>query len=223
MGEWTTVTVEGADVRGYLAVPDGGSGPGVLVCHAWWGLNDFFVSLCDRLAAQGFVALAADMYEGRIAATIEEAEGMVGKLTSEHGAAVATAALDMLLARPEVSSRQAAAIGFSLGGSWAIWLSVERPEQVAGVVTFYGAGEGDFSNATASYLGHFSPTDEWEPENWVKALETSLADAGRDVTFHWYDGAGHWFFEDNRPDAYNAEAANLAWERTLSFLRVHLG
>jgi carboxymethylenebutenolidase len=222
MGDWLTIDAAGTEARGYLAVPTGGSGPGVLVQHAWWGLNEVFVALCDRLATEGFVALAPDMYGGHVATTIEEAEAAMGKLTSDHAGAVTTAGLDALLARPEVTGGRAGAIGFSMGSSWALWLSIQRPEQVAAVVSFYGAGEGDFTNATANYLGHFAVGDEWEPEKWVRGLETALADAGRDVTFHWYDGAGHWFFEDNRPDAYNADAAILAWQRTVSFLRTHL-
>lgn len=222
MGSWIAIEVDEGQVRGYLAVPEAGSGLGVLVCHAWWGLNPFFTGLCDRLAGEGFVALAADMYEGTVVDTIEAAESAVSQLTSEHAESVVAGALDALMARPEVLGERAGTVGFSLGGYWAVWLSIQRPDQVAAVVTFYGAGEGDVSTATASYLGHFAIADDWEPERWVRALETALIDAGRDVTFHWYEGAGHWFFEDNRPDAYDAEAASLAWERTLSFLRARL-
>jgi carboxymethylenebutenolidase len=222
MADWLTIDAAGNEVRGYLAVPEGGSGPGVLVCHAWWGLSEFFTSLCDRLAAEGFVALAADMYNGTVVDTIPDAEAAAGKLTSEHAEAVVLAALDSLLTRPEVTGERVATLGFSLGGSWAIHASIVRATQVAAAITFYGAAEGDFTNATASYLGHFAAGDEWEPEKWVRALETSLTDAGRDVTFHWYNNAAHWFMEDNRPDAYNPEAAELAWQRTLSFLRTHL-
>ncbi len=222
MGEWLTIDAAGTDVRGYLAVPKGGHGPGVLVCHAWWGLSEFFTSICDRLADEGFVALAADMYNGTVVDTIPDAEAAAGKLTSEHAESVAFAALDTLLARPEVTGDRVATLGFSLGGSWAIHTSIERPEQVAASVTFYGAAEGDFTSSTASYMGHFAVGDEWEPEQWVRALETSITDAGRDATFHWYDGAAHWFMEDNRPDAYNPEAAALAWQRTISFLRANL-
>lgn len=222
MGEWLTIDTSDSEVRGYLAVPDGGSGPGVLVCHAWWGLNEFFVGLCDRLAGEGFVALAPDMYGGQVASTVAEAEAAVGTLTSETARAVATAGLDTLLARPEVTGTSAGTLGFSLGGAYAMLLSAWNPDQVAAVVDFYGATEGDFANAQAGYLGHFAPGDEWEPDEYVHALEAMLHEAGHDATFHWYPGTGHWFFEDNRPDAYNAEAAQLAWQRTLSFLRAHL-
>ena len=222
MGQWTQVEAGGAQARAYLAVPESGSGPGVLVCHAWWGLNEVFVGLCDRLADEGFVALAPDMYAGTVVDTIEDAEAAIGRLTAGHAEAVATAGLDALLARPEVSGNRAGAIGFSMGSSWALWLSTTRPEHVAAVVSFYGAGEGDFTAATASYLGHFAPGDEWEPDKWVNGMESAIREAGREVTFHWYPGAGHWFFESNRPDAYNADAAELSLQRTLSFLRAEL-
>ncbi|MDQ3549648.1 MAG: dienelactone hydrolase family protein, partial [Chloroflexota bacterium] len=159
---------------------------------------------------------------GRTAETIDEAEALVGGLTRDHARSVATAALDTLLARSEVDGVAAGTIGFSLGGAWVLLLSVWRPEQVAAVVDFYGTIEGDYAAAQAAYLGHFAPADEWEPDESVHALEAALRDAGHEVTFHSYPGAGHWFFEDNRPDAYNADAAQLAWERTLSFLRNHL-
>lgn len=222
MGNWLTIDAAGTEARGYLAVPTGSSGPGVLVSHAWWGLNEFIVSLCDRLAAEGFVALAADMYNGAVVGTIPDAEAAAGKLTSEHAEAVVLAGVDSLLARPEVTGERVATLGFSLGGNWAIHVSIARANQVAAAITFYGAAEGDFTSSTASYLGHFAVGDEWEPETWVRALETSLTEAGRPVTFHWYDNAAHRFMEDNRPDAYNPEAATLAWQRTLSFLHTHL-
>jgi len=222
MGEWLTIDAGGTEVRGYVAVPEAGSGPGMLVCHAWWGLNESFTGLCDRLASEGFVALAADMHNGTVADTIPDAEAAMERLTREHAIAVSEAGLAALLARPEISGEKVGTIGFSMGSYWAIRLSIVHPEQVGAVVTFYGAGEGDFSGATAAYQGHFSPTDEWEPEEWVRGLETSITEAGREVTFHWYEGAGHWFFEANRPDAYNAEAAELAWQRTVDFLRANL-
>ena len=222
MGDWLTIEGNDTQIRAYLAVPESGSGPGVLVCHAWWGLNEFFVSLCDRLAGEGFVALAADMYNGRTATTVADAEALLDLLTRDHAQAVATTALDTLLARPEVRGDAAGTLGCSLGGAWALLLSAWKPAQVAAVVDFYGVIEGDFTSARASYLGHFAPGDEYEPDDGVHALEAALREAGHDVTFHWYPGAGHWFFESNRSDAYNPEAATLAWQRTLSFLRSHL-
>jgi carboxymethylenebutenolidase len=111
-----------------------------------------------------------------------------------------------------------AVIGFSLGAFFALDLSVAAPELVRAVVAFYGTRPGDYSGSQADYLGHFADTDEFEPQAGVAELEASLRAAGRPVTFYTYPGTGHWFFEPDRADAYQAEAANLAWERTLAFL-----
>jgi carboxymethylenebutenolidase len=108
-----------------------------------------------------------------------------------------------------------------MGVAYAALLSIWRPEQIAAVVAFYGtlgSATVDFAPGDAPVQGHFAAGDEWEPENDVRAFETSLRDAGRTVEFHHYDGPGHWFIESNQP-AYDPAAARLAWDRTLAFLR----
>ena len=110
-------------------------------------------------------------------------------------------------------------IGFSLGAYYALDLSNTDPEHIRSVVIFYGTGADDFSNSKASYLGHFAEDDPFESLAGVDDLEKILRQAGRPVTFYRYPGTGHWFFEPDRSDAYNREAATLAWERTLAFLR----
>jgi carboxymethylenebutenolidase len=217
MGEWLQV---GEANRAYLAVPDSGSGPGVLVLHAWWGLTPVFTDVCVRLAAAGFVALAPSLYAGdATATTIAEAETL-RDTHEEAGEAepVARAAVEQLLGLPEVIGTQIGVIGFSLGAYWALHLSQERPDDVSAVVVFYGTDDGDYRKALAAYLGHFAEHDDFEPLEAVRALEGRMSAAGRDVTFHVYPGTGHWFFEPNQPDAYDAPAAELAWERTLAFL-----
>ena len=217
MGEWLQV---GEANRAYLAVPDSGSGPGVLVLHAWWGLTPVFTDVCDRLAAAGFVALAPSLYAGdATATTIAEAETL--RDTHDEAAEaepVARAAVEQLLGLPEVIGTQIGVLGFSLGAYWALHLSQVRPDDVGAVVVFYGTDDGDYRKARAAYLGHFAEHDEFEPLEAVRALEGRISAAGRDVTFHVYPGTGHWFFEPNQPEAYDAPAAELAWERTLAFL-----
>ena len=110
-------------------------------------------------------------------------------------------------------------IGFSLGAYYALQLSVDDPERVRAVALFYGTGDGDFSRAKATYLGHFAGVDPYEPAAEVDGLESKLKSAGRPVTFYRYEGLGHWFFERDRPDAYNEAASRLAWDRTVAFLR----
>jgi carboxymethylenebutenolidase len=206
---------------GYVAVPDAGSGPGVLVLHAWWGRTPFFTELCDRLAAAGFVALAPDLYGGPTAATIDEARALIKSMDAERAQASLVRGLEALLAHPARRGEPVGAIGFSMGASWALAASTFAP-QIGAVVSFYGAGEGDFSRARAAYQGHFAEQDEWEEEEYIVALEQQLREAGRDVTFYRYPDTAHWFFENNRPE-YAPEAAELAWQRTLEFLHARLG
>jgi carboxymethylenebutenolidase len=207
----------------YVALPAQGFGPGVVVLHAWWGFNDFFRQLCDRLAAEGFVVAAPDLYGGATAETIEAAQQLLDRSDEQRMRAAANSAIDYLRDHPAVTGDSIGLIGFSMGGAWALLLSTLCPEDISAVVLFYGNGEGDFAKARAAYLGHFGDPDEWEPIEGVRDLEARLRDAGRDVTLHLYDGAGHWFFESNRPDAFDSQAAELAWERTVAFLHDHLG
>lgn len=224
MGDWLELGPAGN--RAYLAVPERGSGAGVLVLHAWWGLTPDVTDVCDRLAAEGYVALAPSLYaNGATASTIPEAEALrdAHDNSADKVEAIALNAVDELRRLPAVADGPIATIGFSLGASWALHLSQARPDDVGAAVTVYGTGGGDFSTARAAYLGHFAEQDDFEPLEFVHELETAIREAGREVTFHIYPNTGHWFAEPGRPDAYNAEAAELVWDRTLAFLNAHLG
>ena len=201
---------------GYLAAPRSGRGRGVLVLHAWWGLSEAIKDVCNRLADEGFVAYAPDMYHGKLEATIEEAEALSSQLSVESAKADIAEAVNYLLAR---TGPRLGVVGFSLGAYFALQLSCDDPQHAEAVVLFYGSGDGDFSRSKAAYLGHFAETDPYEPAENVDWLENALRSAGRPVTFHHYEGTGHWFCEPDRPDAYNEPAARLAWERTVAFLK----
>jgi carboxymethylenebutenolidase len=207
--------------RGYLAVPEQGDGPGVLVLHAWWGLNDTIRAVCMQLAEAGFVAFAPDLYHGKIADTIADAETLVKALDSNYMQAKAevASATRFLSERTSQSDGGLAVIGFSLGAYYALDLAASDPEHIRSVVLFYGTGGGDFSTSAAAYLGHYAENNEYEPQANVDGLEEMLRRAGRPVTFHHYSGTGHWFFEPDRVQAYNQAAASLAWDRTLAFLK----
>lgn len=207
--------------QGFLALPPSGEGPGVLVLHAWWGLNDTIKAFCKRLAESGFVAFAPDLYHGKVADNIPDAEALGHDLDANHLQAKAeiAEAIRFLDERNGQAGRGLAAIGVSLGAYYALDLAAADPEHIHSVVLFYGTGGGDFSSSRAAYLGHFAENDELEPRANVDSLEESLRQAGCAVTFHVYSGTGHWFFEPDRSDAYDPEAAALAWKRTLSFLR----
>lgn len=206
---------------GYLAIPPTGQGEAVLVLHAWWGLNDTVKAFCTRLAQSGFVAFAPDLYHGKVADTIPDAEALGRALDANHMQAKAdiAEATTFLSERAGQAGRGLTVIGFSLGAYYALDLAAADPELIHSVVLFYGTGGGDYSKSRATYLGHFAENDEFEPQSGVDELEESLRRAGRPVTFYRYSGTGHWFFEPDRVQAYNPAAASLAWDRTLAFLR----
>lgn len=206
---------------GYEALPPGGQGPGVLALHAWWGLNGFFKGFCDRLAEAGFVVVAPDLWGGVVAATVEEAQGLVDRSEGPALSRAASDALAYLAAHPAVRGQALGVVGFSLGAAYGLELASARP-QLAAVTIFYGTYPLDFGASGAAFLGHFAADDPFEPEESVRELETAIRGAGRELQFHTYPGTGHWFFEADRPDAYDPAAAALAWERTLAFLRERL-
>lgn len=211
-----------AQPDGYLAVPPTGDGSPVLVLHAWWGLNDTMRAFCRRLAESGFVAFAPDLYHGKVADNVADAQAFGSALDANQNQAKADIAdaIMFLTERAGQADRGLAVVGFSLGAYYALDLSVTDPDHIRSVVVFYGTRRGDYSNSRAAYLGHFAETDEFEPQSEVDMLEAALQHAGRPVSFYRYAGTGHWFFEPDRADAFNQEAAGLAWDRMLAFLSV---
>ncbi len=209
---------------GYLAAPESGSGPGVIVLHAWWGLTGPFQHACNRLAEAGFVALAPDLYHGKTTASIEDAEALAGDL-NQHEERVRddiAGAVQVLCQHAAAGRGKLAAIGFSLGGAYALDMSVNLSEEIAAVVIFYATYPGlDYSSAKAAYLCHFAQDDPFEPAESVAQMEQELQAANRPVSFYTYPGTRHWFFEENRPE-YDAGATRLAWERTIEFLHQQL-
>ena len=219
-GNTVEFKVENGMGRGYLSVPRTSRG-GVIVLHAWWGLNDFFKSFADRLAAEGYTAFAPDVREGKVARTIEEAKENMKKENSDLVEKTVLGSHEYLHAHPSVKGHKIAVVGFSMGAALALWLSTKKPD-VAAVIPFYGTYDLDFSKTKTSYLGHFAPNDEWEPEESVRGLEEKIRQSGRPVTFYTYPGTKHWFFENDRPE-YSPQAAQLAWTRTLEFIHSTLG
>ena len=201
----------------YLAAPEKG-GPGVLVLHAWWGLKPFFKQVCDQLAEQGFTALAPDLYQGRIAQTVEEAKALLDQRDNELMGDTVKAAKAYLVSLN--TGEPIGVLGFSMGASWALVVAANEPD-VSSAVLFYGSDGVDFSQIKAKVLGHYAEVDEWEPLDGIKAMEKDMKAAGVDVSFHFYPEVGHWFVEEDRPE-YDPESAELAWERTFEFLKKNL-
>lgn len=202
----------------YLSLPPTGRGAGVLLLHAWWGLNPEFKRLADRMAAAGFLVLAPD-YLGATAETIEAAKDLRSRLDRQAANALIKEAAGHLLGLPERTGAQIAVLGFSLGCGLAIEVARARPNAVDAVVLFYGTGGGKMDKVKARFLGHFAADDQWGAgAQKVRSLEERLSQAGIEYEFHTYPATGHWFFESDRPEAYDAAAAELAWDRTVRFL-----
>lgn len=216
-----TLTVGDRTTTLRLASPAEASGAGVVVLHPWWGLNGDVVDYCDRLAAAGFAVAAPDLYEGRLATTVEEAERLATELDGDVGDDFALAAVEVLAAATGYRGARIAALGFSMGAPRALWLPAHRDAVVASVVYYGTIVDPSLSQAHTPVLGHFAEDDDYEPEEAVAALEAALREAGREAELHRYPGTGHWFAEPSR-DTYVPTASEEAFARTVAFLRREL-
>ncbi len=217
MGDLTTLDAGGRDTRLYEAGEARPGIPGLVVLHAWWGLNEDLLLYADRLAAEGFAVVAPDLYRGSVAGTIDEAERLSDSLDQTDADVIALAAVDALAERLGAGARLGA-VGFSLGAGWALWTPAERVVVTSSVV-YYGSLSGPaLARATTPVLGHFAEDDPYESDEGIAAFETALRDARREVVIHRYPGTGHWFAEPSKA-AYRPEAAALAFDRTVAFFR----
>jgi dienelactone hydrolase len=162
-----TLNVNGKPAQAYLAAPDNGGRPGVLVLHAWWGLKPYFKQVCDRLAEQGFTALAPDLYQGRIAHSVDEAKAFLDQNDEELMGATIKAAKDHLTSLNV--GKAIGVLGFSLGAAWALVAAANEPD-VSAVVLFYGVGDVNYQQVSAKVLGHYAEVDEWEPQDFRRII-----------------------------------------------------
>ena len=222
--------VDGERVKGYLAEPAsaGRSGsatlPAVILVHEWWGLNDQIKSMARQLAGEGYRVLAVDMYHGRVASTPQEAQGLMRTVMDDLDRGVAHMMSAALYLKQEKKSGQVGVLGWCFGGAWALQSALFMPEQVDAAVMYYGRVTSDreqLAKLDAPLLGHFGATDRGIPVDSVRAMEGALKALGKDVAVHVYEGAGH-AFANPTGQAYDAEAARVAWDRTLAFFRAHL-
>jgi carboxymethylenebutenolidase len=210
---------------GYLSVPAAGHGPATIVLQEWWGLDEHIRSVCDRLAAEGFFALAPDLFRGETTTQPSEAEQKTMALSMDQAERDMCGAADFLASQPGVEGPGVGSVGFCLGGGLSLWAAASCPQITAAVTYYYVMphGKPDFSKIKGPVLGHFGTDDEFISHDEAKALESELRDAGVDVTFHYYEGAGHAFFNDtDRLGTHDPEIAQTSWEQTLSFLRAAL-
>ena len=214
----------GATAHGYLALPPSGRGPGVVVIQEWWGLTDHISDVADRLAAEGFVTLAPDLYGGSVAHDSDEARRMMKALPVARGVELLSGAVDHLLSLPEVTSGTVGAVGFCMGGGFVLYLAAVEP-RVSAAVPFYGVIQGklpDFSGLRAQILGHYGERDRSIPPERVDELGATIRrQSGITPDFRLYP-AGHAFFNDRRP-SHDPDSAAQAWQSTVAFLRSQLG
>lgn len=224
MGELLQFAANGRSADGYLAVPKDGSGSGVLVIQEYWGLVDHIKDVCDRLAREGFVALAPDLYNGKVTKSPDEAGKLFMALNiAKAGAALRGAAL-ALLARPETTGTKVAAMGFCMGGQLALFAACQYPEQIGAAVDFYGVHPNvkiDPARLGVPIQAHFAKRDNSVKEVEARTLVEKIRAAGGTIEAHFYD-ADHAFFNDTRPTVYDKSSAGTAWDRTLTFLREQL-
>jgi len=211
---------------GYLRLPESGSGPGVVVIQEWWGLTTHVASIVERLAGEGFVALAPDLYGGSTTHDSAEAAELLKALPVERAAADLAGAVDYLVGLPAVTSSTVGAIGFCMGGGFVFALAARRPELVSAAVPFYGLprDESVVPDIRAAVQGHFGLEDRSIAVDRVRSVFATLEQRPGQATaeLHVYP-AGHAFLNDeNLIGTYDPECAALAWSRAVEFLTRHV-
>ncbi|HEX4759871.1 MAG TPA: dienelactone hydrolase family protein [Thermoleophilaceae bacterium] len=216
----------GDTATGYLAEPESGHGPGVIVLQEWWGMDDSVRRYADRFADAGFFALAPDLYHGETTEQPDEAEQKMMAMNMDQATKEMRGAVDFLKQQEGVEGDGIGAVGFCLGGGLAVW-AASAHDDVNAVVTYYYVmphGKPDFSKVNAPVLGHFGTADDFVPVDDAKSLEQELNDAGADASFEFYEGAGHAFANDhNRLGTYDKDKSDSAWQKTVDFFKRHLG
>ena len=201
----------------FLVNPRGGiKGPGVLLLHSWWGLTDEVKDLAERIADEGYTVLAPDLLSGRRPTTVEEGEAALAEVSPDDISGIVMSSAHALRAVAKDPTAPIGVIGLSMGGSMALWLAARLPDSVAAVVTFYGAQSIDFDEASATFMGHFGDGDHLVSEEDRVVTESFIRLGENNTEFHVYEKAGHWFFEPG--EHHDADAAELAWSRTVDFL-----
>lgn len=224
-GEMIEFPANGRTASGYLARPDAGSGLGVVVVQEWWGLVGHIRDVVDRFADDGFVALAPDLYHGESTRSPDAAGKLMMALEMATVAKDLRGAATQLRDRDDVTSKRVGVVGFCMGGQLALFGGQEYPELFGAVVNFYGVHPSvkiEPERVKVPVLAHFATRDTMTTPEIASALVEALRDAGARIEAHHYE-ADHAFFNDQRPEVYSATDAELAWQRTVTFLRRELG
>jgi len=226
MGEMIEFPSNGSTAQGYLAVPDAGVGVPLIVIQEWWGLVPHIIDVCDRFAAEGCVALAPDLYHGEQTTEPDEAGKLMMAMNLEQAAKDMSGAVDEVALH--AGGDRVGVTGFCMGGGLALMLATQRPDKVKACVPWYGiipwpAVQPDWAALDAPVLGHFAERDEFFNPAAVADLDAKLARLDKEAELIVHPGVDHAFFNDTRPEVYDAATAGAAWAQTIGFLHTNLG
>jgi len=228
VGEMVEFKSNGGTAKGYLAKPEQGAGLGLLVIQEWWGLVPHIEDVCERFAAEGFTALAPDLYHGEKTTEPDEAGKLMMAMNFDQAATDLSGAVDFLVNSEDTRGDGIGVVGFCMGGGLALVMATRRPDAIKACVPFYGVipwpnAQPDWSKLEAPIEGHFAEKDGFFGPDAVAELKATLDGLGKEADLIVYEGVDHAFFNDARPEVYDEHAASLAWTRTLEFLRSKLG
>ncbi len=206
----------------YLVQPHEGPGPGVLLLHSWWGLTRETKELVESLADAGFTAMAPNLLAGAEATTVAQARQALLDTDPNVTADLILSSLVSLRAHSVDPQAPVGVVGYAMGASWALWVATRMPVDVGSVVAYYGTQNIDFDDLAAPVLAHFAETDELVSEDDVVEMHARLLLSEKSVEVHVYEDTSHGFAEVTPATTFDATAAELAWERTIGFLRANL-
>ena len=222
-----TVSYKSGDetVQGVLYTPAGkGPFPALVVIHEWWGLNDWVKEQATKLADEGYVALAVDLYRGKVATTPEMAHEIMRGVPEDRAKRDLHAAVEFLKSQPNVKKDRIGSIGWCMGGGYALDVALREPDLAAAVI-HYGHLATDLEalkKINAPILGIFGAQDRGIPPEDVHKFEQALQQLGKKIEIKIYDDAGHAFENPNNKPGYRADDAADAWKRTIAFLAATL-
>ncbi|MGA0879102.1 MAG: dienelactone hydrolase family protein [Ilumatobacteraceae bacterium] len=222
MGERIAFRSNGGTCEGYLSR---GGGPGVNVIQEWWGLVPHIENVADPFAEAGFTALAPDLYHGESSSEPDGAGKLMMGLNLTEAAKDLSGAVDRL--RAETGRENVGAVGYCMGGGLSLVLACRRPDAVVAVAPYYGVipwptAQPDWSKLAATVIGEYAELDDFAGPDVVRSLEKQLRDLGKEATLHIHAGCQHGFFNDTRPEVYDAPAAQAAFARTVELFRTTL-
>ena len=223
-GNMVEFASNGGITTGYLAAPASGRGPGVIVIQEWWGLVPHIKSVCDRFAAEGYVALAPDLYHGKSAKSPDEAGKLMMAMRIDQAEKDLRGAVEYLVSHEATTTPKVGTVGFCMGGALSLYAATKN-DRVGACVIFYGGHPSvkpDLNTLQAPVLGLYAERDGFVTPQMARDLEQKLKDLGKRCEIHIYPNVDHAFFNDERPEVYSAEAASDAWKRVIKFYSENL-